>query len=64
MAMLSQLKHVFRFHAVTRRLLNTSTVLKLNYPAVAKSASDPHGEEHPQSRLKWNASCDMGQQHC
>ena len=38
--MFSQLKHVFKFCAVTRRLLNTSTILKVNYPAAAKSASD------------------------
>ena len=39
--MLSQLKHVFKFRAVTQRLLNTSTILKVNYPAPAKSPSDP-----------------------
>jgi len=40
-AMLSQLKHVFKFRTVTRRLLNTSSVLKVNYPAAAKSTRDP-----------------------
>jgi len=39
--MLSQLKHVFKLRATTQRLLNTSTVLKVNYPAAAKCASDP-----------------------
>ena len=37
-AMLSQFKHVFKFRAITRRLLNTAST---NCPAAAKSASDP-----------------------
>ena len=40
--MLSQLKHVFKFRSVTRRLLNTSTALKVNYPAAtAQSTNNP-----------------------
>ncbi|KAL9983474.1 hypothetical protein ACROYT_G005654 [Oculina patagonica] len=38
--MLSQLKYIFKFRPVTRRLLSTSTALKVNYAAAAAQSTN------------------------